>query len=51
LKILENLEFDEIWPTDSSLHLVARKNKFPANADQKFEFPLKVEIWIDLSIF
>jgi hypothetical protein len=37
------LEFDEIWPMGSSLHLVARKNKFPAKADKKFEFPLMVE--------
>jgi hypothetical protein len=42
LKILGNFAFGEIWPTCSSLHLVARKNKFPAKADQNFEFPLKV---------
>jgi hypothetical protein len=37
------MEFGEIWPTSSSLHLVARKSKFSAKAGQKFEFPLKVE--------
>jgi hypothetical protein len=37
------LEFDEIWPTNSLLHLVPRKNKFQANMGQEFEFPLKVE--------
>jgi hypothetical protein len=38
---LENpgtLDFDEIWPTSSWLHLIARKNSFPSKEDQKFEF-------------
>jgi hypothetical protein len=43
LKILGNLKFGEIWPTGFSLRLVARKNKFLAKADQKFEFPWMVE--------
>jgi hypothetical protein len=42
LKILGNLEFDEIWPGVSLFHLVARKNKFPTKVDQKLEFLLKV---------
>jgi hypothetical protein len=43
---LENLgtsDFDEIWLTSPSLHLVFRKNKFQANMGQEFEFPSKVE--------
>jgi hypothetical protein len=36
LKFFGNLEFGEIWPTSSCLHLVVRKNKFPAKADQNF---------------
>jgi hypothetical protein len=43
LKILGDMEFDETWPTASFVHLIARKIKFPAKADQKFEFLLKVE--------
>jgi hypothetical protein len=43
LKILGDLEFDETWPTTCCLHLIERENKFPAKADQKFEFLLKVE--------
>jgi hypothetical protein len=42
-KILENLEFNEIWPTNSLLHVVPRRNKFQANMGQEFEFSLKVE--------
>jgi hypothetical protein len=41
LKILENLEFDEIWPAVFLFQLIERKNKFLAKADQKFEFLLK----------
>jgi hypothetical protein len=41
LENLGTLELDEIWLTISLLHLIARKNKFPAKEDQKFEFPLK----------
>jgi hypothetical protein len=41
------LEFNEIWLTSSLLHLIAKKNKFPAKGDQKFEFPLKMGFgWI-----
>jgi hypothetical protein len=43
LKILGDLEFDETCPTASFVHLIAKKIKFPAKADQKFEFLLKVE--------
>jgi hypothetical protein len=43
LEILGTLEFDEIWLKSSLLHLIVRKNKFPAKGDQKFEFPLKKE--------
>jgi hypothetical protein len=43
LEILGTLEIDEIWLTHSLLHLIARKHKFPAKEDQKFEFRLKVE--------
>jgi hypothetical protein len=42
LENLGSLEFDEIWLTSSLLHLIARKNKFAAKEDQKFEFPLKI---------
>jgi hypothetical protein len=42
LEFFGNLEFDEIWPGVSLFHLVARKNKFLAKMDQKFEFLLKV---------
>jgi hypothetical protein len=38
LKILGNLEFGEIWPTGFSLHLVARKNKLPGEAEQNLNF-------------
>jgi hypothetical protein len=30
------------------LHLIARKNKFPAKGDQKFEFPLKMKFGLIL---
>jgi hypothetical protein len=36
------LEFDEIWLVSSLLDLIARKNKFPAKGDQKFEIPFKM---------
>jgi hypothetical protein len=32
------MEFGEIWPTSSSLHLVVRKNKFLVKADQNLNF-------------
>jgi hypothetical protein len=44
------LGFNEIWLESSLLHLIARKNKFPAKEDQKYEFPLKKVIWIDFAI-
>jgi hypothetical protein len=50
LKNLGTLKFDEIWLTSSLLHLIARKNKFSAKVDQKFEFPMKKGIWIDFAI-
>jgi hypothetical protein len=50
LENLGTLEFDEIWLTSSLLHLIARKNKFPAKVDQKFEFPMEKGIWIDFVI-
>jgi hypothetical protein len=31
------LEFGETWLASSLLHVIARKNKFPAKGDQKFE--------------
>jgi hypothetical protein len=43
LEFFGNLKFDEIWPTNSLLHLVLRKNKSPASVDKKFEFPLNVK--------
>jgi hypothetical protein len=44
LENLETLDFNEIWLASSLLHLIARKNKFPAKGDQKFEFSLKMEV-------
>jgi hypothetical protein len=44
------LGFNKIWLASSLLHLIARKNKFPAKEDQKYEFPLKKGIWIDFAI-
>jgi hypothetical protein len=44
LENLETLEFDEIWLESSLLHLIARKNKFSAKEDQKFEIQSKKEI-------
>jgi hypothetical protein len=43
LKILRTLEFDEIWLEISLLHLIARKNKSPAEEDHEFEFLLKMD--------
>jgi hypothetical protein len=48
LKNLGTLDFKEIWLASSLLHLIARKNKFPAKGDQKFEFPLKMEFGLIL---
>jgi hypothetical protein len=36
------LEFGKIWLVSSLLQLIAKKNKFPAKGDQKFEFPLNM---------
>jgi hypothetical protein len=44
LEILRTLDFNEIWPESSLLHLIARKNPFPAKEDQKVEFHSKWEI-------
>jgi hypothetical protein len=51
MKILGTLEFDEIWLVSSLLYLIARKNKFPAKEDQKFEFPLKMGFGMILQCF
>jgi hypothetical protein len=45
------LEFDEIWPTGSFLHLVARKNKFPTKVEQKLKFALKVGFGLIYRLF
>jgi hypothetical protein len=50
LEILGTLDFNEIWLESSRLHLIARKNKFPAKEDQKFEFPIEKGIWIAFAI-
>jgi hypothetical protein len=44
LEILGTLDFNEIWPASSLLHLIARKNQFPSKEYQKFEFHSKREI-------
>jgi hypothetical protein len=44
LKNLGTLDFHEIWPASSWLHLIARKNQFPSKEDQKFEFHSKRKI-------
>jgi hypothetical protein len=44
LEILGTLDFIEIWPASSLLHLIARENHFPAKEDQKVEFHSKREI-------
>jgi hypothetical protein len=36
-------KFDEIWLASSLLHLIERKNKFPAKGNQNFEFQWKME--------
>jgi hypothetical protein len=38
-----NLDFEEIWPARSWIHLVARKNPFPSKEDQQFGFHSKRE--------
>jgi hypothetical protein len=48
LEILEILDFNEIWLASSLLHLVGRKNKFPAKEGQEFEFPLRMEFGLIL---
>jgi hypothetical protein len=48
LEIVGTLDFNEIWLASSLLHLIARKNKFQAKEDQKFEFPLKMEFGLIL---
>jgi hypothetical protein len=46
LENIGTLDFDEIWPASSLLHLIARKNKIPLKEDQKVEFHSKLEIWL-----
>jgi hypothetical protein len=41
---LGTLDFDEIWPARSLIHLIAKKNPFLSKEDQKFEFHSKWEI-------
>jgi hypothetical protein len=43
LENLGTLDFDEIWPASSLLHLTTRKNQFISKEDQKFEFHPKWE--------
>jgi hypothetical protein len=43
LENLGTLDFDEIWPPSSWLHLITRKNQFPSKEDQKFELHSKRE--------
>jgi hypothetical protein len=40
---LGTLEFDETWPTASSVHLIEGENKIQVNMSQEFEIFLKVE--------
>jgi hypothetical protein len=45
LENLGTLDFKEIWPASSWLHLIERKkNHFPSKEDQKVEFHSKKEI-------
>jgi hypothetical protein len=37
------LDFEEIWPESSLIHLIARKNPFLSKEDQKFVFRSKRE--------
>jgi hypothetical protein len=46
LENLGTLDFDEIWPESSWLHLITIKNQFPSKDDQEFEFHSKREIWL-----
>jgi hypothetical protein len=41
LEILGSLDFNEIWPASSLLHLIVRKNQSLPKEDQKFEFRSK----------
>jgi hypothetical protein len=43
LGVFGTLDFNEIWPASSMLHLIGRKNQFSAKEDQKFEFQPKRE--------
>jgi hypothetical protein len=50
---LENLgilDFNEIRPESSLLHLIAKKIQFPSKGDPKFEFHSKRENGIDFAI-
>jgi hypothetical protein len=44
LEILGTLDFNEICPASSLIHLIARKNQFPSKEDKFFEFHSKREI-------
>jgi hypothetical protein len=41
LEILGTLDFNEIWPASSLLHLFARKNQFSAKEDKNLKFNQK----------
>jgi hypothetical protein len=41
LENLGTLDFDEIWPASSWLHLIAWKNQFTSKEDHNFEFQSK----------
>jgi hypothetical protein len=48
-KNVGTLDFSEIWPGSSWLHLIGRKNEFPTKGYQKFEFQSKREIRLILN--
>jgi hypothetical protein len=43
LENLGTLDFNEIWPASSLIHVVAKKNPFLLKEDQKFEVHSKRE--------
>jgi hypothetical protein len=50
-EILGTLDFNEIWLASSWLYLIARKNKFLAKENQKFEFQSRKEFGLILLWF
>jgi hypothetical protein len=48
LKFFGTLDFDEIWPARSLLHIITRKNQFLSKGDQKFDFHSKREFGLIL---